>query len=184
MSKSDPQRHEPDQPRRRQRHDRAEDPQGEDRPRALARHSAEALKDRPEALNLVTIYAALTDRTAQSVTRGICRQGLRRVQAGAWPTAGRDAVPDPGAAAGFRGRSGGARRDPGRGLAQGLRPRRADAGRGVSGAGIAALDRCFRHRQPRALKPPFSGTLRNGKPFYIQDKASPIPGPKRCTEKA
>ena len=37
MSKSDPQRHEPDQPERRRRHDRPEDPQGEDRPRAPAR---------------------------------------------------------------------------------------------------------------------------------------------------
>jgi len=38
--------------------------------------SAEALKDRPEALNLVTIYAALTDRTAQSVTQEFAGKGF------------------------------------------------------------------------------------------------------------
>ncbi|HMG47260.1 MAG TPA: tryptophan--tRNA ligase [Allosphingosinicella sp.] len=38
--------------------------------------SIEALKDRPEALNLVTIYAALTDRTAQSVTQEFAGKGF------------------------------------------------------------------------------------------------------------
>jgi tryptophanyl-tRNA synthetase len=38
--------------------------------------SAETLKDRPEALNLVTIYAALTDRTPQSVVEEHAGQGF------------------------------------------------------------------------------------------------------------
>jgi tryptophanyl-tRNA synthetase len=38
--------------------------------------SADALKGRPEALNLVTIYAALTDRTAQSVTHEYAGKGF------------------------------------------------------------------------------------------------------------
>jgi tryptophanyl-tRNA synthetase len=38
--------------------------------------SVEALKGRPEALNLVTIYAALTDRTAQSVTQEFAGKGF------------------------------------------------------------------------------------------------------------
>jgi tryptophanyl-tRNA synthetase len=38
--------------------------------------AAEALKDRPEALNLVTIYAALTDRTPQSVTGEFAGKGF------------------------------------------------------------------------------------------------------------
>ena len=75
--------------------DRPEDPQGEDRRRAAARHRSTALAGRPEALNLVTIYAALTDRTPQSVLDGIRRPGLRRVQAGAGRPAGRNARPDP-----------------------------------------------------------------------------------------
>jgi tryptophanyl-tRNA synthetase len=37
---------------------------------------AEELKERPEALNLVTIYAALTDRTAQSVTQEYAGKGF------------------------------------------------------------------------------------------------------------
>ena len=37
---------------------------------------AEALKSRPEALNLVTIYAALTDRSAQSVTQDFAGKGF------------------------------------------------------------------------------------------------------------
>lgn len=36
----------------------------------------DALKGRPEALNLVTIYAALTDRTPQSVVEGFAGQGF------------------------------------------------------------------------------------------------------------
>ena len=139
--------------------------------------SADALKGRPEALNLVTIYAALTDRTAQSVTRGICRQGLRHVQAGAGRPAGRNDRPDPRPAEGFRSGPGGARGDPGRRLAQGRRARGADARRGLCGAGAAALG-CT------ALHLPFTHLLRNGKPFYIQDKASPAPERRTCTEKA
>jgi tryptophanyl-tRNA synthetase len=38
--------------------------------------SIEALKARPEALNLVTIYAALTDRTAQSVVEEFAGKGF------------------------------------------------------------------------------------------------------------
>jgi len=38
--------------------------------------SVEALAGRPEALNLVTIYAALTDRTAQSVTEEFAGKGF------------------------------------------------------------------------------------------------------------
>jgi len=38
--------------------------------------SIAALKGRPEALNLVTIYAALTDRTAQSVTQEFAGKGF------------------------------------------------------------------------------------------------------------
>ena len=38
--------------------------------------NVEALKGRPEALNLVTIYAALTDRTAQSVLAEFAGQGF------------------------------------------------------------------------------------------------------------
>jgi tryptophanyl-tRNA synthetase len=38
--------------------------------------TAEELKARPEALNLVTIYAALTDRTAQSVTKEYAGKGF------------------------------------------------------------------------------------------------------------
>jgi tryptophanyl-tRNA synthetase len=38
--------------------------------------SLEALKGRPEALNLVTIYAALTDRTPQSVVEAFAGQGF------------------------------------------------------------------------------------------------------------
>ncbi|MEA3014877.1 MAG: tryptophanyl-tRNA synthetase [Sphingomonadales bacterium] len=38
--------------------------------------SVDALKGRPEALNLVTIYAALTDRTAQSVLEQFAGQGF------------------------------------------------------------------------------------------------------------
>jgi tryptophanyl-tRNA synthetase len=38
--------------------------------------SVDALKDRPEALNLVTIYAALTDRSAQSVTEEYAGKGF------------------------------------------------------------------------------------------------------------
>ena len=37
---------------------------------------ADALKDRPEALNLVTIYAALTDRTPQSVVEEFAGKGF------------------------------------------------------------------------------------------------------------
>jgi tryptophanyl-tRNA synthetase len=38
--------------------------------------SIEALRERPEALNLVTIYAALTDRNAQSVTEEFAGKGF------------------------------------------------------------------------------------------------------------
>jgi tryptophanyl-tRNA synthetase len=38
--------------------------------------SVEALAARPEALNLVTIYAALTDRTPQSVVQEFAGQGF------------------------------------------------------------------------------------------------------------
>jgi tryptophanyl-tRNA synthetase len=38
--------------------------------------NVEALKERPEALNLVTIYAALTDRSAQSVTEEFAGKGF------------------------------------------------------------------------------------------------------------
>jgi tryptophanyl-tRNA synthetase len=38
--------------------------------------NVEALKGRPEALNLVTIYAALTDRTAQSVVEAFAGKGF------------------------------------------------------------------------------------------------------------
>ena len=38
--------------------------------------NVEALASRPEALNLVTIYAALTDRTAQSVTQEFAGKGF------------------------------------------------------------------------------------------------------------
>ncbi len=38
--------------------------------------NVEALEGRPEALNLVTIYAALTDRTAQSVTEEFAGKGF------------------------------------------------------------------------------------------------------------
>ena len=103
--------------------------------------SVDALTGGPEALNLVTIYAALTDRTPQSVVPRIRRQGLRRVQARAGRSARRNDRPDPRPAAGFRGGPGGAGGDPGRGLAQGGGAGRADAGGGLSGAGPAALAR-------------------------------------------
>ena len=45
------------QPDRRCRHHRAEDPQGEDRPRAAADRSRRPCQERPEAENLVGIYA-------------------------------------------------------------------------------------------------------------------------------
>src|SRR3954466_11535556 len=38
--------------------------------------SVEALRERPEALNLVTIYAALTDRSALSVTQEFAGKGF------------------------------------------------------------------------------------------------------------
>ena len=56
------------QPDRRCRHDRPEGPQGEDRPRAAALRG-EGLKARPEAENLVGIYAALTDGTVAGRAR-------------------------------------------------------------------------------------------------------------------
>ena len=68
--------HEPDQPVRRRRHDRPEDPQGEDRSGAAAGVGRTALAGRPEALNLVTIYAALTDATPQAVLDSHAGQGF------------------------------------------------------------------------------------------------------------
>ena len=150
MSKSDPSRHEPDQPRRRRRRDRPEDPQGEDRCRAAARQRRRRSTGRPEALNLVTIYAALTDRTPQSVLDGICRQGLRRLQAGAGRPAGRDARADPRAARRIsrptRPRS---RRSWPTGAAQGGRAGRADARRRLSRARTAALNQDLRWLRPQ-----------------------------------
>ena len=75
-----------DQPDRRRRHDRAEAPQGEDRPRAAARRRSTALAERPEARNLVTIYAALADRDRADVLARIRRQGLRRSSSPRSPT--------------------------------------------------------------------------------------------------
>ena len=58
--------HEPDQPDRRRRRDRPEDPQGAHRPRAAAGHVA-GLEGRAEARNLVNIYAAIADMTPEAV---------------------------------------------------------------------------------------------------------------------
>ena len=58
-------------------------------------NSLEALAGRPEALNLVTIYAALTDRSAAIGGRGVRRPGLRRLQAGAGRPPRRNPRPDP-----------------------------------------------------------------------------------------
>jgi tryptophanyl-tRNA synthetase len=67
MSKSDPS----DQSRinltDERRHHRRQDPQGQDRPRALP--DRRGLKDRPEARNLVNIYAALAKHDARSGLR-------------------------------------------------------------------------------------------------------------------
>ena len=63
MSKSDPSDLFAHQPDRRRRRDRAEDPQGQDRSRAAAAAKRRALEARPEADNLVGIYAALADTT-------------------------------------------------------------------------------------------------------------------------
>ena len=43
--------------------------------------SMDGLEDRPEAKNLVSIFAALSDRSAEEVVSRICRSGLWRVQA-------------------------------------------------------------------------------------------------------
>ena len=53
------------QPHRRRRRDRAEDPQGEDRSRAAAARGRRRWTARPEADNLVGIYAALADTHAR-----------------------------------------------------------------------------------------------------------------------
>ena len=53
-------------PHRRRGHDRAEDPQGQDRSRAAAASSRRPRR-RPEADNLVGIFAALTDRSKADV---------------------------------------------------------------------------------------------------------------------
>ena len=45
----------------------------------------EALEERPEADNLVGIYAALTDRSREQVLGGIRRPELLRLQAPGWP---------------------------------------------------------------------------------------------------
>ena len=90
--------HEPDQPRRRCRHDRR---RRSARPRPI-RSRCPTIRpsstDRPEARNLVGIYAALADETPAQVLGALRRAGLRRVQAGARRSAGRDARPDQGAA--------------------------------------------------------------------------------------
>ncbi len=53
---------------------------------------AAGLEGRPEALNLVAIYAALAGTSVGGGAGGVRRAGLRRVQAGAGRIAGRDAA--------------------------------------------------------------------------------------------
>ena len=60
-------RHVAHQHDRRRRHHRQEDPAGQDRPAAAARPTEAELEKRPEADNLVGIYAALADRTKAEV---------------------------------------------------------------------------------------------------------------------
>ena len=68
-------RHEPDQPHRQRRRDRAEDPQGQDRSRAVPADPA-GLDERPEAKNLVGIYGAVTGESVEQVLAAFAGQGF------------------------------------------------------------------------------------------------------------
>ena len=70
---------------------------------------------RPEARNLVGIYAALSDERRPQSGRPLRRQGVRRVQAGAGRRAGRRCCAAPRAARRIAQRPGRDRRDPGQG---------------------------------------------------------------------
>ena len=68
--------HEPHQSHRQRRPDRAEDPQGEDRPGAAAGRSGRLLEGRPEAKNLVGIYGAVTGESVEQVLVRFAGQGF------------------------------------------------------------------------------------------------------------
>ncbi len=67
--------HEPDQPHRRQRHDRAEGPEAKTDAEPLP-DSFAALAGRAEARNLVTIYAELADETPDQTLLRFAGQGF------------------------------------------------------------------------------------------------------------
>ena len=95
MSKSDPSDMRADQPDRRRRHDRAEVPQGEDRSPSRCPTTFDELADRPEAQQPGDDLRRARRRERRCGARAIRRQGLRRVQARARRSGGRDARPDP-----------------------------------------------------------------------------------------
>ncbi len=82
------------QPDRRCRRDRAEDPQGEDRSRAAAERGEGPGRPRPEADNLVGIYAALPDRRRRRCSREFGGGQFSDLQGGAGRSRGREARAD------------------------------------------------------------------------------------------
>ncbi len=81
------------QPDRRCRHHRAEDQASEDRLRAAAERG-KGLEPRPEADNLVGIYAALSGKTKQDVLKRIRRRPVLDLQERAGRSRGRETRPD------------------------------------------------------------------------------------------
>ena len=84
MSKSDPSEYSLDRADRRRRHDRAEDPPRQDRPGAAAERGRGAA-GRPEADNLVGIFAGLNDETKAEVLQALRRRAVLGLQDARWP---------------------------------------------------------------------------------------------------
>ena len=118
--------HEPDQPDRQRRRRRAEDPQGEDRRRAVARRSRRCSPRGPRRAIWSASIGAVTGESVEQVLARFAGQGF-----GAFKPALADALvellrPLRARLEEFRARPGGARRDPRRRRRQGRRARRAD----------------------------------------------------------